>query len=695
MKAEDQRRKAREFPRLFGDFEVPTYEQWKAEVERLLKGVPFEKKMRTTTPEGITLEPIYRREDLAGLAHLESLPGGNGARGSRLLGYRDQSWEVAQEVFGKNAGEVNGQLLEGLMRGQTAITLVADVATRLGKKTEAIGPMESWVCGVSLRTLEAMEQCLAGVDPVAAPIYLRMGRAAPAVGALYRAFLEKRGIAMSQLRGSIGYDPLGDGLLEGQIPSTEQWGSHLGELVKLFGGEATRLRLCRADGLVYRDAGADLVTEMAMVLGTAEAYLSQLISSGLSVREAAGKIELVLGLGSNFLMEIAKLRAVRLVWGQILEAWEMGASEAAVHLSVRTTLYNKTRRDPYVNLLRLTTETLAGVLGGADTIVTGHFDEVSRTPDAFSRRLSRNLQLILGEECELTKVIDPAGGSWYLEKLTDSLGRASYEQFKRLSDDGGLEAVLRSGKIQAMVAQTDQEARQRLGQRRSSLVGTNVYPNLSEPVLARDESGGETLAVQRVPSSQTDPVKTLEEAKEAFLGGADLGEVCGDLGLEEGLIAVPALQCKRLGRDYEALRDAAEAYREERGTLPRLALVTMGKLKDHKLRADFSRAFFEAGGFEVLQPEEVVEAAGAALWLKKTGARIAVLCGSDGQYEELFESFAGAIKESDGGIWLVLAGHPGDREAAYREAGLDDYIFVKSDHYETNLRLLRLAGVGV
>lgn len=678
---------------LFEGFEPATYAAWKAETERLLKGAPFDKVMRKQTLEGITLEPIYDLNSVSNLPHLDQLPGVLGARGSRNLGYRDQVWESAQEIFEPTAAAANAAVHEALLRGGTALVLPLDYATSQGLDFGTAAPGTIGSCGTPIQTAADFRSLLAGVDPVAAPVYFRGGRTAPLLAPLFRSFVEEGGFDLRAIRGSIGYDPVGDAVVEGALPlaaTVERW---IGELACEVGQVVPGLKLLRADGLLYRNAGANAIEEVAAVLATANHYISILVGNGMTPADASGRIEFAFALGGDFFMEIAKLRAARIVWGQILAQWGVDPKEARMHLSARTSIYNKTRRDPYVNMLRATTEALSGVIGGVDTLTVGCFDEVVRHPATFCRRIARNLQLILAEECELTKVIDPGGGSWYLENLTDQVGRGILDLFRDIEAEGGILETLTSGTLQQKIAATDRQARKLLGQRRHSLVGTNVYPNLGEKPLPETArvAGPQPVSDNGSGNGVTD----LAGAGQALATGATVSAVAGALKMTEGFVGVEALPCRRLAMDYERLRDAAETHAAKEGQPPRIALVTIGALKFHKVRADFTRAFFEAGGFEVLQNDGTTDPAEAVERLRESGARIAVVCGTDEQYGEHFEALAKAIKVALPSTSLVLAGTPGDRESAFREAGMDDFIFVKSPHYETNLKYLRIAGVAV
>jgi methylmalonyl-CoA mutase len=401
----------------------------------------------------------------------------------------------------------------------------------------------------------------------------------------------------------------------------------------------------------------------------------------------------------------------------VVKAFGGNAESQKIKLHARTGLYNKTQKDPYVNMLRTTTESLSAAIAGVDSMCVGNFDEVSRIPDTFSRRISRNTQIILQEECELTAVVDPAGGSWAVEWLTNEVSEKAWSFFQSIEAEGGIADALSSGFLQGKIEATAAGNAKRLASRRSSLVGTNVYPNLEEKDLEqrlpnyaeiRNQRARE-IAAARMELDEASDARVMEtlgaivEASgetlipaliEALEAGATIGEVSKTIRSKvEPEAPIKPLYSKRLATDYEAMRNASAKFAEETGRAPAIFLTNLGPLRRHKARADFTKGFFQTGGFEVISPAgfESPEAAVAAL--SESDAGITVVCGTDDDYAEKFADYAQAIKSALPEMQIILAGFPGDKEADYRAAGMDDFIFIKSDNYETNRRYL--TGLGV
>lgn len=704
---------------LLNEFPATSAAAWREAADELLKGKPFEKFMTSQTPEGIRLEPIFRKEVLDGLPAAATLPGFDGfLRGTSAAGYQGSQWEIAQELPYGTAAEFNEAARADLMRGQNALNVLLDIATLKGIDPDAAKVGEVGACGLSLARLADLESAFDSIIPEAVSFHIRAGCSGLTVGALFFAWLERQSTDPKKVKGSLGMDPLAVLAASGQLPV---------KLAELLSEQAILARHCvqnapgiRAVGvstLPYHQAGASAVEELGCALATGAFYLSEMVERGLSADEAARQIRFSFCIGPNFFMEIAKLRAARVLWAQVVQAFGGDAASQKIVMHARTGLYNKTQKDPYVNMLRTTTEALSGAIGGVDSMCVGNFDEVSRMPDTFSRRISRNTQIILQEECELTAVVDPAGGSWAVEWLTNELAEKAWSCFKTIEADGGLVAALQQGSLHAMLGATAKANESALGARRKSLIGTNVYPNLEEKPLESDLPDYRAIRDQRALEIATARMELNEEADAAVMAalgglvdaqpeglvaalikaveaGATIGEISRTLraSVEAGETIKP-LPATRLASKYERLRAASASFAEKTGRAPVIFLTNLGPLRRHKARADFTKGFFQTGGFEVVSPPGFDSPDAAVAALGESGAGITVVCGTDDDYAEKFADYAAAIKAALPDMQIILAGFPGDNEPAYRAAGMDDYIFIKSDNYEVNHRYL--SGLGV
>jgi methylmalonyl-CoA mutase len=395
-----------------------SYEDWRNLVETELKGVPFDKKMPSSTYEGITLRPIYRPEDAANLPHVESMPGfAPFVRGARVTGYGQRPWDVSQEIAVSSPAEFNNSALNYIGRGLNALNMVLDHATRDGHDPDWASPEQVGAGGLSIAMLTDLERALQSIDLEKITLLVRCGASGMPFGALLAALARKRN-KTAVLRGCIETDPLGVLSHEGQLPqSLAAAYDEMAALTQWASKNAPKLQTICVHSRAWHEAGGSAVQELAFTLATGVEYLRAMAQRGLDVSVVAPRIRFAVTVGSNFFMEIAKIRALRMLWSRAVGA--AGGDENAQRLSlhIRTSRWNKTVNDAYNNLLRATVEVFAGVLGGCDSMQVGAFDEVVRPPDDFSQRIARNTQLVLQKECNLDQVIDPAGGSWYWKTL--------------------------------------------------------------------------------------------------------------------------------------------------------------------------------------------------------------------------------------------------------------------------------------
>lgn len=704
---------------LLKEFPETSAQEWREAAEQLLKGAPFDKVMKRQTPEGILLEPIFRKEVLDDLSAVETKPGFDGfLRGTKASGYNAAPWEIAQEMPYGTPAEFNKAALNDLMKGQNSLNIILDIATLRGADPAEANVGEVCGCGLSIATLKDLQVAFAGIHPEAVSFNFRSGWAGLTIGGLFFTWLNYEGIDMKSVKGSFGMDPITVQAASGKLPrSLDALLDEQAILARCCAKQAPGIQAVGVSTVPYHQAGASAVEELAIGLATGAAYLESMIDRGLTVDEAAKQIRFSFAIGSNFFMEIAKFRAARVLWAQVVKSF--GGSEEAQKILVhaRTGFYNKTQKDPYVNMLRTTTEAMSAVIAGVDSLCVGNFDEVSRVPNEFSRRVSRNSQIILQEECELTGVVDPAGGSWAVEWLTNQISEKAWGFFQEIEANGGMADALKSGFIADRIAKTAKGQEDQLNQRRVSLVGTNVYPNTTEKPLECELPDYAALREQRANEVKTkrngldntahghicdalnrittaDDKSFLPTIVEAFGFGATIGEVTkairGDAAPAEVIRPLPSM---RLASKYEAMRDASAKFAVKNGQAPTIFLCNLGPLRRHKARADFTKSFFEAGGFEIISPKGFDSPEAALAELEASNAGIAVVCGTDDDYVEKFGEYAKVLKAALPELQLILAGYPGEHEAAYREQGMDDYIFIKSNNYEVNYKYLQGLGV--
>ena len=682
------------------EFTPPTDEEWKAACEALLKGAPFEKKMFTKTYEGITFDPMYTRKHTEDILPKGVMPGmGDYLRGVDAAGYIGKPWGIAQACDETLPAENNELLRHEHDKGATIYHIVLDTASRAGvdaRQAEAVGDT-----GTSVTTVEDMHVLLTGLDLAKFPLYVYAGANAVPLLALVAAARRASGEDMAEVRGIVGADPIGALAADGKLPaSLDAHYDSLAAAARWATVNAPHLRTVFVRSDVYSNGGANDVQEVASVLATATAYLRALCERGLTIDEAASQIAFAFSMGANFFLQIAKLRAVRPLWAQIVGAFGGSAEAQKMRIHARPALFFKTIYDPYVNMLRNTTEIFSGVVGGIDSFESAPFDEPIRKGDEFSRRIARNVQIMLQEEFGLLQPIDPAGGSWAVETLTRQMKEKIWAEFQRIEKEGGIVAALRAGSLQESVAAVLAARFKNADLRRDRIVGNNMYPNMTETLLETRAEDTAALKAQRtadidaylsdIDVKHRDEALTslrqahsVDNAVEAALAGATIAELMTAVTEGNGAETVTAIAPHRWSERFEALRQRTEEYKAEKNDNVKIFLANMGPIPQHKARADFTTGFLQVGAFEVLGNDgfkTVEEAADAA---RASGADAVVICSTDATYPEIVPALAPKLHEVLPKARVFLAGAaPKDLLETYKEAGIDEYISVRANCYE-------------
>ncbi len=682
------------------EFTPPTDEEWKAACEALLKGAPFEKKMFTKTYEGITFDPMYTRKHTEDILPKGVMPGmGDYLRGVDAAGYIGKPWGIAQACDETLPAENNELLRHEHDKGATIYHIVLDTASRTGvdaRQAETVGDT-----GTSVTTVEDMHVLLTGLDLAKFPLYVYAGANAVPLLALVAAARRASGEDMAEVRGIVGADPIGALAADGKLPaSLDAHYDSLAAAARWATVNAPHLRTVFVRSDVYSNGGANDVQEVASVLATATAYLRALCERGLTIDEAASQIAFAFSMGANFFLQIAKLRAVRPLWAQIVGAFGGSAEAQKMRIHARPALFFKTIYDPYVNMLRNTTEIFSGVVGGIDSFESAPFDEPIRKGDEFSRRIARNVQIMLQEEFGLLQPIDPAGGSWAVETLTRQMKEKIWAEFQRIEKEGGIVAALRAGSLQESVAAVLAARFKNADLRRDRIVGNNMYPNMTETLLETRAEDTAALKAQRtadidaylsdIDVKHRDEALTslrqahsVDNAVEAALAGATIAELMTAVTEGNGAETVTAIAPHRWSERFEALRQRTEEYKAEKNDNVKIFLANMGPIPQHKARADFTTGFLQVGAFEVLGNDgfkTVEEAADAA---RASGADAVVICSTDATYPEIVPALAPKLHEVLPKTRVFLAGAaPKDLLETYKEAGIDEYISVRANCYE-------------
>lgn len=578
---------------------------WRALVEQGLKGAKWERLVGKST-DGIPLAPLYRETDVATANDASGFPGA----APFVRGARQGAWLIRQAYAHPDPDRTNAAILADLACGVSAIELVID---------------PSGQSGVAVTDGAALDRALANVIPEAAPVSLDAGAFALQAAGLLEAKL--KGVAVAGT--AFNVDPIGELLRSGARADIAVAASFAARVRKALPA-ATALRV---DARPIHEAGGTEAQEVAAALASGIFYLRALADAGLSIDESAASIAFAIGIGPDVLIETAKLRALRLCWARVLEASGAAPPNRAARVHAFTGARMLTRYDAWTNILRITTAAFAAGIGGADSITTSNFTDALGAPTPFARRVARNTQHVLLEECRLGHVADPAGGAWFVEKLTRDLAGKSWEILQEIEAKGGIVEAIESGSIQEKVS-TARQARQRaFATRRETITGVTDFPLLGAAAPEVD------ISDRRLPAG-----------KGAF---------------------API----RWAEPFETLRDRAEAKTPR----PAIFFANMATLAEFSPRAQFARNLFGVGGIASLGEEEAYPSMEALIdAFRARSTRVAVIASTDARYAEHAENCAQRLKAA-GADWIVMAGNPGDAEAKYRAAGVDQFIYTGVD----------------
>jgi methylmalonyl-CoA mutase len=655
------------------DFPPASADAWRGLVDKALKGAPFDKKLMTRLYDGITLKPIYTRDDWSADNDPSGFPGFTPlARAARVTGSAANpigaAWDIRQVYSNPDLTAVNAEILADLERGVTSVLLRLDAAGRAGLNSDA-DPELAGIGGLMISTAADLDTALAGVMLDLAPVALDAGAGAPAAAALLAEVWKNRGVTGEVARGAYTIDPLGTLAAGGSLPYSID--DALVEMAAIAKDTAASLPNVTAVGIntaAYYNGGATDVSDLGCAMATGVAYLRAMTAAGMDIDSACKQIAFSLPVGTDQFLSIAKLRAARMLWARVTEACGASADARAMTLHVDVSDRVISQRDPWVNILRVTVGVFAAGVAQADSVSAPPFDSMLGLPTDFARRIARNTQIILQEESNLGRVIDPAGGSWFVESLTRQVAERAWEEFQQIEKWGGIVEALDSGKLQAKIAGEWAERRKAIAQRKSSLTGINEFPNLGEKAVQVKVPDLETL--RKGASAR---LKAAADAKAATLGS---------LTKATGTVRVEPMGTHRLAEDWEELRDSSDVCMVMNGARPSVFMANLGRVAQHTARATFARNFFEAGGIEAISTDGFSDAKAAGDAFAAADAKIAVICGGDDQYAELAVPVAEALKAA-GASRIYLAGKPADElKAALASAGVEEYIFMGCDALE-------------
>lgn len=607
---------------LAGDFPKVDDTQWRTLVDKALRGADFDKTLLSHTYDGLTLKPLYTRGDEPG-TDASGMPGAAPfVRGFRA-GRGERPWEIRQLYAEGDPGDANAAILADLEGGASAIAL------------QVAAPGQS---GVVINNVNDLDRALENVALDLAGVWLEAGHGAARSAHFLTELWASRGIKDADAIGGFGADPLGALVRTGALPvSLEQALQELGDLSRQTQDRMPQVTALTVDARPYHGGGASEAQELACLCATTVAYLRALEGAGLSPADGLSRMEFALACDADMFVNMAKLRAARALIARIAEVSKASDALPRLRLHAMTSFRMFSRLDPQVNILRTTVAAAAAALGGADSITVLPFTYADGVPDAFARRIARNIQIILEEESSLGAVVDPAGGSWFVEDFTRELAAKAWGLFQEIEKQGGIADALSKGFVQKMVAETAAERARDVAHGKIELTGVSSFPNLAEELP------------QAVPHAVPDDI-------------------------EDPAVTVEPIPLRRPAEPFERLRAASDTYLEQNGHRPRAVLVTLGKPSDYAARATYAESFFAAGGIEAVNVDD------PAAYDAKTSP-IACLCSSDEVYGEDGIKALESIKKN-GAEMICTVGRPGDLRKTLKSAGVGGFLHQGCDIIE-------------
>jgi methylmalonyl-CoA mutase len=601
-------------------FPKTTLDDWKGKAEESLKGKKLES-LYNPTYEGIDLKPLYTRDDVT--SQVENPGQTPYTRGISDLPYEVNPWLISQAVHGNSIQQVNEKLKTAIKRGQNVVSLSLK--------------------GLTFSKIEDIAELFEGIDVSNLPFFIDVNDSQIEFISLLISYWDDKGFSRENLAGLIGRDFI-LGIMEKGFMSSEieasfnNWVSETQLLHQKF----PNLKTILVKGSDVHNAGGNAVQELAVALSKATTYIDAGIENKYSPADMAENIHFSFSIDNNFFMNVAKLRAARRLWSMVGEAYN--STEQAFRMTIQgeTSMFTQTLYDPYVNMLRATNQAFAAVIGGVQSIEVYPYDIATGESSAFSERIAQNVQLILKHETFLDKVIDPAGGSWYVESLTNELTEKAWELFLKIDSIGGLFDALKQGFIQEEIEKVFTLKKENLATRKESLIGTNVYPNPADvyPEVALKN-----------------PIKDISDSIDSF----------------QPIVA------RRWAEEFEQLRKNAYDYHIQTGNSIKVGCILLKKLKSHKPRLDFVKGFLAAGGILTEESTPVTTVEEAIPFVQVTGFSHYVLCGSDNDYKELALEIAEAFNNVFPQKNLFVAGMQKDElHKNLLDAGVKDYIHIKS-----------------
>lgn len=600
---------------LFHEFPPISNEEWKEKINIDLKGADFEKKLVWKTEEGLKIQPYYRQEDLKNLS-ANTAPGDFPfVRGNEA---EYNNWQIIQQIDAESPQEANKRAVTAVERGAEGLSFRID----------------------QVNNAEDLTAMLKNIDLTKTAIHFHSANTYSILADLLRKEFAHQNIDGNKVYGSFNFDSFGYYLRNGEFYNSHD--DNMNELVYLLDlmkKDLPNFKLININGQHFANAGAHIAQELAFSLASAVEYLNQLTEKGCEVENILPRMRMSLSIGPSYFMEIAKFRAVRLLWANIAKQYTPNAELQKIRVHGVSSLYNKTVYDLYNNMLRNTTEAMSAAIGGVDEITVLPHDFVLGGDSEFGDRIARNVQLLLKEESHFDKVADPSAGSYYIEELTKMLAEEAWTEFLKIEEQGGFLKAMTDGFVKTEIENTRAQREKLISSRHKVYVGINNYPNLTE----------------EFPTDQVYPQRKIA-------GGN-------------------ALEIHRGAENFEDIRYRCDAHVKNGNKRPVALMIQFGNPSMRNARAMFSINFIGVGGYKI---ESLIceNPSGVSKLMQDVQPDLVVLCSSDEEYLETGMQYLEAVKAAGGYKAILIAGNPGENEEKFRAAGINDFIHMRSNALE-------------
>jgi len=660
---------------LFAEFPPVTKQEWKEQIQKDLKGRSPDT-LKWNPYEGFTVEPFYVERDLEHLTYLTGPAPGEFpyTRGTET---RSNDWNINEYISDNDIQSANKAALSSLSIGAQSLTFVCRVE-------------DSEIIGVPVQRKDDMSALLRDIPIDKVPVHFKSGAGASAILALYINEAVNRDSDRNEMRGSVDTDPIGSLMLKGSFPLSEGPAfEELKSVISYLSAHMPHYKGLTVHGEIFSGSGASAVQELAFSLASGVEYMDRLTSMGMTPDQISRHMSFSFSTGSDYFMEIAKLRAARLLWATMMRQYDV-KDELRARISIETVSsgWSQTVYAPYTNMLRGTVAAMAATIGGSRTVHVAPLDSAYDAPGEFTRRMARNTQLILKNESYIDRVIDPSAGSYYIENLTDSIARAAWELFLEVERVGGFVEALKSGLIQDQIDKTANAKNEDLETGMMTLLGVNRYPDLNEKAPISQINKPATL--ERSGGFAPERPYSVESLKEYLSrDGNYIGDVLPDASVVERAFEIRPLKPYRGAQQFEELRMTTENYKGNTGVF----LLPLGNPAMRTARAGFAANFFGCGGFSVIDYGAFDSAEQGTDEAIKSGSKIVVICSSDKEYPELAPEICEKLKAQVPGIRIIVAGSPKERIDELKKAGVEDFIHVRSNILEILRKYQKVVGI--